>query len=128
MSVTLYAFFRMDSRVWSGRGEGLGQCKDPSGVTGQVVLPTFERVVGHGVQADVNQVGQQPVIKIGRGAVRAVPVLAQLAADVDVVPGGEPGPPVDEPGCVVQVVPIQGIASVNDGGDPGAFGQDVPVR
>jgi hypothetical protein len=87
----------------------------------------LERVVAHGIQADVDQVGKEAAVQVGRDAPVLLPVPAQFVADVDVCPGGEPWPPVDEPGCVVQVVPVQGVAPVDDGGDPRVLGEYVPV-
>lgn len=83
---------------WPAHSFGSGQLGELLGGAGEVVVAAGAAVgvVGHGVQADVQQIGPQAVVEARRQAAGLCPVTFQLGGDVDVLPLREPGPPEDQ--------------------------------
>src|SRR6266851_6493493 len=90
------------------------------GVPCKVVETAGEGVVGHGVETDVQLVAAEPEFEVCGQPAAGFPVLVEFGADVDAPPGGVPGPPVEEPGRVVEPVTICGVAPVDDAAAAGA--------
>src|SRR5712691_1157137 len=84
------------------------------GVPCQVVMAAGEGGVSQGVEPDVQLVAAQAAFEVGGYAVSSLPVLVEFCADVDVRPGPVPGPPVQEPGSVIEPVAVQSVAPVED--------------
>src|SRR6266851_8912981 len=90
------------------------------GVPCKVVEAAGEGVVGHGVETYVQLVAAEPEFEVCGLPAAGLPVLVEFGANVDAPPGGKPGPPIEEPGRVVEPVTICRVAPVEDAADAGS--------
>src|SRR5207248_6069857 len=90
--------------------------------------PPAEGAVRHVRDADAQLVAREALAEVRHVETDAVVMRARLGGEVDLAPRGVPGPVEDELRDVVQEVPVDRAAPIQDRGDPIALHEHIAVH